>query len=151
MSEQGYRATRQAWIDGVNKFYPGVPKQSYVLPWDEMPEWEQEAVKALYHHVQQVILLSLQASIKIPREEKMRNLSCGKTRENCSHRKTIFGDESAVDCHFQGSWTSTWIATREYMRLSLSLLPLADDHGLDACVSLFSTAPNWLKLVDSLL
>ena len=65
--EQGYRLTRQAWIDGVNEFHPH-PKESYILPWEKMPSWEQEAIKALYQHVRAIILPSLQEGIKIPDE-----------------------------------------------------------------------------------
>lgn len=66
--EQGYRATRQAWIDGVNTYYPGTPKPSYVTPWDELDAWEREAVIALYDHVRSIILPSLQAGIRLPQE-----------------------------------------------------------------------------------
>jgi hypothetical protein len=58
--EQGYRLTRQAWIDGVTTFHPN-PKESYTLPWEQMPSWEQDAVKALYQHVRNIILPSLKA------------------------------------------------------------------------------------------
>lgn len=65
--EQGYRLIRQAWIDGVNAFHPA-PKESYTLPWEQMSPWEQEAVKALYQHVRNIILPSLKEDIRIPRE-----------------------------------------------------------------------------------
>ena len=64
--EQGYRSTRQAWIDGVNEFHPQ-PKASYVLPWEAMASWEQEAIKALYQHVRALLLPSLKEAITIPR------------------------------------------------------------------------------------
>ncbi len=63
--EQGYRLTRQAWIDGVNEFHSD-PKESYTLPWEKMSSWEQEAVKSLYHEVRNIILPSLQQGIQIP-------------------------------------------------------------------------------------
>lgn len=63
--EQGYRLTRQAWIDGVNEFHP-TPKDSYTLPWEKMPSWEQEAVKSLYHEVRAILLPSLKQGIRIP-------------------------------------------------------------------------------------
>src|SRR5438046_1332078 len=66
MSEQGYRATRQAWIDGVHEYYPGTPKPSYITPWSEMEQWEQEAVKLLYEQVRAIILPSLRAGIHVP-------------------------------------------------------------------------------------
>ncbi len=48
--EQGYRLTRQAWIDGVNEFHPA-PKEAYILPWENMSSWEQEAVRSLIWNV----------------------------------------------------------------------------------------------------
>ena len=65
--EQGYRATRQAWIDGVNEFHPA-PKASYTLQWEEMASWEQEAVKSLFYEVRTLILPGLQQGIHIPAE-----------------------------------------------------------------------------------
>jgi len=65
--EQGYRLTRQAWIDGVKAFHPN-PKESYILPWEEMSSWEQEAVKMLYHEVRDILFASLKQGIRIPRE-----------------------------------------------------------------------------------
>jgi len=65
--EQGYRLTRQAWIDGVNEFHPA-PKESYVLPWEKMASWEQEAVISLYHEVRDILLPGLKQGIRISRE-----------------------------------------------------------------------------------
>ncbi|MGH2508077.1 MAG: hypothetical protein ACRDHZ_11835 [Ktedonobacteraceae bacterium] len=65
--EHGYRATRQAWIDGVTTFYPGPPKASYITPWDEMAEWEQAAVKKLFTHVRAIILPGLKDGIQLSR------------------------------------------------------------------------------------
>ncbi len=65
--EQGYRSTRQAWIDGVNEFHPA-PKESYTLPWEKMLSWEQEAVKSLYHSVRGILLPSFKQGIRIPPE-----------------------------------------------------------------------------------
>jgi hypothetical protein len=66
--EQGWLSTRQAWIDGVNEYYPGTPKPSYIKPWSEMDVWEQEAIKLLYQHVRAIILPSLEQGIQMPRE-----------------------------------------------------------------------------------
>ena len=65
--EQGYRLTRQAWIDGVNAFHPA-PKESYTLPWEKMADWEQEAVTSLYHEVRSIVLPSLKQGMRIPPE-----------------------------------------------------------------------------------
>lgn len=66
--EQGYRLTRQAWINGVTAFYPGTPKPSYITPWDGMAEWEKEAVKRLFERVRDIILPGLKNGIQIPHE-----------------------------------------------------------------------------------
>lgn len=66
--EQGYRSTRQAWIDGVTTFYPGTPKSSYITPWDEMAPWEQTAVEKLFAHVRATLLPGLKSGICISRE-----------------------------------------------------------------------------------
>ena len=65
--EQGYRLTRQAWIDGVNEFHP-TPKESYTLSWEKMATWEQQAVKSLFHEVRDILLPTLKQGIRIPRE-----------------------------------------------------------------------------------
>lgn len=65
--EQAYRAVRQAWIDGVKAYHPA-PKESYILPWEKMPSWEQEAVKSLYHHVRAIILPTIKQGRRIPSE-----------------------------------------------------------------------------------
>lgn len=66
--EQGYRLTRLAWINGVTAFYPGTPKPSYITPWDEMAEWEKEAVKKLFERVRDIILPGLKNGIQISHE-----------------------------------------------------------------------------------
>jgi hypothetical protein len=65
--EQGYRLTRQAWIDGVIEFHPA-PKEAYILPWEKMSSWEQEAVRSLYHQVREILLPGLKQEIQIPHE-----------------------------------------------------------------------------------
>jgi hypothetical protein len=59
---------RQAWIDGVNAYYPGTPKPSYVTPWEQMDTWEQEAVTLLHQQVRTIILPLLQQGIRLPHE-----------------------------------------------------------------------------------
>ncbi len=66
--EQGWLLTRQAWIDGVNEYYSGTPKPSYIKPWSQMDEWEQDAIKLLYQHVRAIILPTLEQGIQISRE-----------------------------------------------------------------------------------
>ena len=52
------RIFRQAWIDGVNKHYPGEPKASYLTPWDDTPEWERSSAAAVYGQVRDFITSS---------------------------------------------------------------------------------------------
>ncbi len=66
--EQGYRATRQGWIDGVLAYYPGTPKVSYITPWDEMAAWEKTAVKKLFERVREILLPGVSAGVRVSRE-----------------------------------------------------------------------------------
>src|SRR6266849_8626284 len=36
------RFFREAWIQGVKRYFPGTPKESYIAPWEAMREWEQQ-------------------------------------------------------------------------------------------------------------
>jgi len=54
--EEGGCFFRQAWINGVNKYFPGTPKPGYVAPWHEMAEWEQKAAITVYSKVQAFVL-----------------------------------------------------------------------------------------------
>lgn len=58
--EQGGRFFRQAWIDGVNKYYPGTPKPSYIAPWENMPDWEKDVVTALYEQAHTFVKAGIQ-------------------------------------------------------------------------------------------
>lgn len=49
--EAGGRFFRGAWIAGVNKHYPGTPKESYITPWDRMDDWEQQSAIAVFQQV----------------------------------------------------------------------------------------------------
>lgn len=51
MQVEGGRIFRQAWIDGVQKHYPGEPKESYVIPWDETPDWERSSATAVHDQI----------------------------------------------------------------------------------------------------
>ena len=50
------RSFREAWTEGVRKYFPGEPKQSYVVRWDEMPEWERNAAIAVHKRAAAFIL-----------------------------------------------------------------------------------------------
>jgi hypothetical protein len=45
--ESAGRLFRTAWVNGVRQHYPGTPKDGYVSPWEEMPEWERESAQAV--------------------------------------------------------------------------------------------------------
>lgn len=66
------RIFREAWIDGVNKHYPGEPKSGYVTPWDETPAWEREAATAVYGQVRDFIEVSGGHAARLTREQKGR-------------------------------------------------------------------------------
>lgn len=57
LEEQQGRRFRAAWISGVQAHYPGEPKPSYTVPWEEMPEWEQLAASTVYGKVRALILV----------------------------------------------------------------------------------------------
>ena len=63
---------RQAWIDGVNEHFPGEPKPGYVLPWEEMPQWEQNAAQTVYEQIEQFVTVSVGATAKLTRDQKGR-------------------------------------------------------------------------------
>jgi hypothetical protein len=68
--EAGGRFFRGAWIAGVHKHYPGTPKESYIKPWEEMDEWEQESAIAVYQQVAGVIHAGLhQERLTLTREQ----------------------------------------------------------------------------------
>jgi hypothetical protein len=66
------RIFREAWISGVRKHYPGVPKPGYVAPWDDTPEWERQAASAVYRQVADFVAVSGGATAKLTREQKGR-------------------------------------------------------------------------------
>jgi hypothetical protein len=69
MSEQG-RIFREAWIAGVNKHFPGTPKDSYVTLWEDTPDWERASASAVYAQVKQFVELG--ATAHLSREQKGR-------------------------------------------------------------------------------
>jgi hypothetical protein len=73
--EQGGRLFRNAWIEGVQRNYPGTPKESYIAPWPQMPKWEQESACAVYEQVRQFVVLAGGQTIHLSREQKGRFVS----------------------------------------------------------------------------
>lgn len=70
--QTGGRTFREAWIAGVKKHYPGEPKPSYISPWADMAEWEQESAAAVYDQVRHFIQVSDGASAKLTPIQKGR-------------------------------------------------------------------------------
>jgi hypothetical protein len=56
VSEQG-RIFREAWIIGVNKHYPGTPKDSYITPWEDTPETDSD----IFEHIEDALRGGAQA------------------------------------------------------------------------------------------
>jgi len=70
--EAGGRFFREAWIAGVKRHYPGIPKPGYISPWSEMSQWEQESASAVYEQVRQFILVTGGQTTHLNREQKGR-------------------------------------------------------------------------------
>ena len=70
--EQNGRFFRAAWITGINKYYPGIPKESYTAPWETMVQWEQESSKAVFEQVHQFVSLADGSTTHLSREHKGR-------------------------------------------------------------------------------
>jgi hypothetical protein len=75
MDEAAGRIFRQAWIDGVNRHFPGEPKPGYVAPWEETPEWERQAAAAVHGQVANFLAVSGGNAGKLTREQKGRFVS----------------------------------------------------------------------------
>ena len=66
------RLFREAWIAGVTKHHPGEPKNSYIAPWDQTPQWERESAAAVYEQVRSFILATDANTSKLTRTQKGR-------------------------------------------------------------------------------
>lgn len=63
---------REAWIVGVQQHYPDEPKPSYIMPWDETPDWERASAAAVEEQVRSFVELSGGTTAKLTREQKGR-------------------------------------------------------------------------------
>ncbi|MFC4560315.1 hypothetical protein ACFO4E_00440 [Nocardiopsis mangrovi] len=72
MQDERGRVFRQAWIDGVNAYYPGEPKPGYITPWEDTPDWEREAATAVYDQVSAFITVTNGAAARLTAEQKGR-------------------------------------------------------------------------------
>lgn len=72
MSNEQGRVFREAWIAGVQKYYPGEPKPSYVTSWDETQDWERASAAAVYDQVRAFIDATDGHTSKLTRTQKGR-------------------------------------------------------------------------------
>ncbi len=70
--EQNGRFFRAAWIAGVKKYYPEIPKESYIAPWEAISLWEQESASAVYEQIHQFVSLTRGQTTHLSREQKGR-------------------------------------------------------------------------------
>lgn len=71
MQELG-RIFREAWMAGVLKHFPGEPKQGYIAPWEDMPQWERDSASAVYEQVRGFIDATGGQAAKLTREQRGR-------------------------------------------------------------------------------
>ncbi|MFJ1455722.1 hypothetical protein [Nocardia sp. N2S4-5] len=50
--EQGGKVFREAWIEGVTTHYAGTPKDSFITPWEQLPEWQQRTDIGIFEAVE---------------------------------------------------------------------------------------------------
>lgn len=75
MSNEAGRTFREAWVNGVRRYYPGEPKPGYISPWEETPDWERQAAAAVCEQVRQFVETSAGATAKLTREQRGRFVS----------------------------------------------------------------------------
>jgi hypothetical protein len=69
-NEHGGKVFREAWIAGVTAHYPGTPKDSYIAPWENTPDWERASATAVYQQVAAFITLTNGAATRLSPELK---------------------------------------------------------------------------------
>lgn len=70
--DDGGRVFRQAWIDGVREHYPGQPKDSYITPWEDTPDWERAAATAVYRQIRDFLAVTAGAAARLSPVQKGR-------------------------------------------------------------------------------
>jgi hypothetical protein len=68
--ESAGRLFRTAWVNGVRQHYPGTPKDGYVSPWEEMPEWERESAQTVAEVIVSLVRASGDGTRKLSREQR---------------------------------------------------------------------------------
>ncbi|WP_280274879.1 hypothetical protein [Nocardia wallacei] len=66
----GGKVFREAWIKGVTTHYPGTPKDSYITPWENTPDWEKASAEAVYQQVADFIRITDGAATRLEPETK---------------------------------------------------------------------------------
>ena len=66
------RLFRDAWIEGVNRYFPGEPKPGYVAPWEQTPDWERESAAAVCRQILDFLAISDGNAAKLTDEQKGR-------------------------------------------------------------------------------
>lgn len=72
MNDERGRIFRQAWIDGVNKYFPGEPKPGYITPWEDTPQWERDSAAAVFDQVRAFVEASQGSTAKLTSEQRGR-------------------------------------------------------------------------------
>lgn len=67
--EEGGKLVRKVWIEQVYRFIPN-PKHSYVCPWEEMQEWEQETDRCIWDEISAVVRRELEQEQSHKQETK---------------------------------------------------------------------------------
>lgn len=70
MASDPGRTFREAWIAGVKRHYPGEPKPSYILPWEDTPEWERNSAAAVFELVAGLIRSTEGSASRLSRRQK---------------------------------------------------------------------------------
>ncbi|WP_324194360.1 hypothetical protein [Nocardia blacklockiae] len=68
--DHGGKVFREAWIAGVTAHYPGTPKDGYITPWEETPDWERASAAVVYEQVAEFIRVTNGAASKLSPEVK---------------------------------------------------------------------------------
>jgi hypothetical protein len=103
--EEPGRLFREAWIAGVHKHLPGVPKPGYVAPWEETPDWERASAAAVCLQVDAFLDTTGGAAAKLTREQKGRFVALCWTGQIFRH----FPDPKP-------SYVADWSALPEWQR-----------------------------------
>jgi hypothetical protein len=57
-------------VNGVRQHHPGTPKDGYVSPWEDMPEWERNSARAVAELILHFVEESGGGTAKLTREQR---------------------------------------------------------------------------------